>query len=31
MGLNMKNFNIKGVHQFVGEEGHKKQYIGRIA
>ena len=21
----MKNFNIMGVHQFLGEEGHKKQ------
>ena len=24
MGLKMKNFNIMGVHQFLGEGGHKK-------
>ena len=24
MGLKMKIFNIMGVHQFLGEEGHKK-------
>ena len=23
----MKNLNIIGVHQFLGEEGHKKNYI----
>ena len=23
----MKNLNIIGVHQFLGEEGHKKKYI----
>ena len=27
MGLKMKNVNIMGVHQFLGEGGHKKQYI----
>ena len=26
----MKNFNIMAVHQFSGEEGHKKQDIGGI-
>ena len=31
MGLKMTNFNIMGVHQFLGEEGHKKQYMGEIA
>ena len=28
MGLKMKNFNIVGVYQSLGEGGHKKQYIG---
>ena len=29
MGLKINNFNIKGVHQFSGEGGHKKTiYIG---
>ena len=29
MGLKMKNVNIMGVHQFLGEEGHKKTiYMG---
>ena len=27
MGLKMKNVNIMGFHQFLGEGGHKKQYI----
>ena len=27
MGLKMKNVNIMGVHQFLGEGVHKKQYI----
>ena len=27
----MKNVNIMGVHQFLGEVGHKKQYIWGIA
>ena len=31
MGLRMKNFNIMRVHQVLGEESHKKQYIGGIA
>ena len=31
MVLKTKKFNIKGVHQFLGEGGHKEQYIGRIA
>ena len=35
MKLKMKNFNNKGVHQFLGERGGggviKKQYIGGIA
>ena len=31
MGLKMKNVNIIGVHQFVGEGGHEKQYIWEIA
>ena len=31
-GLKMKNVNIMEVHQFLGEEGHKKkQYIWGIA
>ena len=29
MGLKMKNVNIMGVHQFLGEGGHKKTiYMG---
>ena len=29
MGLKMKNINIMGVHQFLGERGHKKTiYMG---
>ena len=28
MGSKMKNFNIMGVYQSLGEGGHKKQYIG---
>ena len=29
MGLKMKNANIMGVHQFLGERGHKKtKYMG---
>ena len=28
MGLKMTNFNIMGVHQFLGEEGHKKTIYG---
>ena len=31
MGLKMKNFNIMGVHQLLGEGITKKQYIGGIA
>ena len=32
MGLKMKNFNNMGIHQFLGEGGHKKkQYMGGIA
>ena len=30
MGLKMKNFNIMEVHQFLGEEGHKKQHEGEL-
>ena len=29
--IKMKNVDIMGVHQFLGEEGHKKQYIRGIA
>ena len=28
MGLKMKNFNIMGVHQFLGEGDHKKTIYG---
>ena len=31
MGLKMKNVNIMGVHQFLGEGVTKKQYIWGIA
>ena len=31
MGLKMKNFNIMGVHQLLGEGITKKQYIGGTA
>ena len=27
MGFKMKNVNVMGVHQFLGEEGHKKNNI----
>ena len=30
MGLKIKNFNIMGVHQFLVEGSHKKQYIGEL-
>ena len=30
MGLKMKIFNFMGIHQFLGERGHEKQYIGGI-
>ena len=28
MGLKMKNVNIMGVHQLLGEGDHKKKYMG---
>ena len=31
MGWKMENVDIMGVHQFLGEGDHKKQYIWEIA
>ena len=31
MGLKMKIFDFMGIHQFLRETGHDKQYIGGIA
>ena len=30
MKLKMKNFNIMGVHQYLGEGGHKKNVYGEF-